>query len=151
MITAQVEPWSDFVVEVQPLFQLHWAELALDKDKVPLAPQYGVYAARDAAGELMVVTLRKEGRLVGYFVGFIAPGLHYATCLTLTMDIFWTHPDIRGKFAGVTLFREVEKEARRRGVDRMFFGSKTHKDASRLFKFLDMEPVEIYYAKWIGD
>ena len=150
MITAQIEPWSDFVEEVKPLFLEHWEELALDKDKVPLSPQYGVYAARDAMGELLVVTLRKSGRLVGYFMGFIAPGLHYDTCLTLTMDIFWTHPDIRGGFAGVKLFRLVEKEAKRRGVKRMFYGSKLHKDASRLFEFLNMEPVEIYYSKWIG-
>jgi hypothetical protein len=26
-----------------------------------------------------------------------------------------------------------------------------HKDASRLFEFLKMEPVEMYYTKWIGD
>jgi hypothetical protein len=151
MITAQIEPWSTFVQEVQPLFQAHWEELALNKDKVPLSPQYNLYASREAAGELLVVTLRKAGRLVGYFTGIIAPGLHYSTCLTLTMDIFWTHPDIRGGFASVKLFRAVEKEAKRRKVQRIFYGSKLHRDSSRLFEFLDMTPVEVYYSKWIGD
>lgn len=151
MLTAQVEPFRPFLLEVQDLLPLHWEELALNKDKVPLDPQYDVYAARDAAGQVMVVTLRDAGRLVGYFIGFVAPGLHYQTCLTLTMDIFWTHPDIRGGFGGVRLFRAVEKEAKRRGVHRMFYGSKLHKDASRLFEFLKMEPVETYYTKWIGD
>jgi GNAT superfamily N-acetyltransferase len=150
MLTTQVEPWSEFVVEVQPLFPQHWEELALNKDKVPLAPQYHVYAAREAAGELMVITLRDKGRLVGYFVGIVAPGLHYGTCLTLTMDIFWTHPDIRGGFAGVKLFRAVEKEAKRRGVQRMFYGSKLHKDCGSLFRYLGLEPIETYYSKWIG-
>lgn len=151
MLTAQVEPFRPFLLEVQDLLSKHWEELALNKDKVPLDPQYDVYAARDDAGQVMVVTLRDAGRLVGYFVGFVAPGLHYQTCLTLTMDIFWTHPDIRGGFGGVRLFRAVEKEAKRRGVHRMFYGSKLHKDASRLFEFLKMEPVEMYYSKWIGD
>jgi GNAT superfamily N-acetyltransferase len=109
-----------------------------------------VYAAREAAGELMVITLRDKGRLVGYFVGIVAPGLHYSTCLTLTMDIFWTHPDIRGGFAGVKLFRAVEKEAKRRGVQRMFYGSKLHKDCGSLFRYLGLEPIETYYSKWIG-
>lgn len=151
MITAQVEPYQDCLHELIECYPAHWAELALNKDKVPLDPQYDVYDARDAAGQLLLVTLRDAGRLVGYFIGFIAPGLHYRTCLTLTMDIFWTHPDIRGGFAGVKLFRTVEKEAKRRGVHRMFYGSKLHKDASRLFEFLKMEPVETYYSKWIGD
>ena len=151
MITAQVEDWKSFIQEAQPLLPLHWEELALNKDKVPLDPQYDVYDARDASGQVLVITLRDTGRLVGYFIGFIAPGLHYKTCLTLTMDIFWTHPDIRGGFAGVKLFRQVEKEAKRRGVDRIFYGSKMHKDASRLFEFLGFDPVETYYSKWIGD
>lgn len=150
MITAQVEPFLPFLEEVKPLLPLHWEELAMNKDKVPLAPQWGVYEAMDAAGQIMTVTLRERGRLVGYFVGFVKPGLHYETCLTLTMDIFWTHPDIRGGLAGVKLFRAVEKEAKRRGVQRMLFGSKLHKDASRLFDFLKMEPIETYYSKWIG-
>lgn len=151
MITAQVEPYMDCLPELMACYDQHWEELALNKDKVPLAPQYDVYEARDDAGQLMLVTLRETGRLVGYFIGFIAPGLHYKTCLTLTMDIFWTHPDVRGGFAGVKLFRAVEKDARRRGVHRIFYGSKMHKDASRLFEFLKMEPVEMYYTKWIGD
>ena len=151
MITAQIEPWQLFIHEAQPLLPLHWEELALNKDKVPLDPQYDVYAARDTAGQVLVVTLRQEGELVGYFIGFIAPGLHYKTCLTLTMDIFWTHPSIRNGFAGVKLFRLVEKEAKRRGVQRMFFGSKLHKDASKLFEFLKMQATEVYYSKWLGD
>ena len=151
MITAQVEPYMDCLPELMACYDHHWEELALNKDKVPLAPQYDIYEARDDAGQLLLVTLREAGRLVGYFIGFIAPGLHYKTCLTLTMDIFWTHPDVRGGFAGVKLFRAVEKDAKRRGVHRMFYGSKMHKDASRLFEFLKMEPVEMYYTKWIGD
>ena len=151
MITAQVEPYSKCLPELMQCYDLHWEELALNKDKVPLDPQYDLYEARDDAGQLLLVTLRETGRLVGYFIGFIAPGFHYKTCLTLTMDIFWTHPDVRGGFSGVKLFRLVEKEAKRRGVHRMFYGSKMHKDASRLFEFLKMEPVEIYYSKWIGE
>ena len=151
MITAQVETWSGMVDEAAQLFPLHWEELALNKDKVPLSVQYDVYKAYEDAGRTLVVTLRQKGRLVGYFVGFVSPGLHYSTCLTLQMDIFWTHPDIRGRMEGVKLFRAVETEAKRRGVQRVFYGSKLHKDASRLFEYLKMEPVEVYYSKWIGD
>lgn len=137
--------------DLLPLLPLHWAELALNQDKVPLDPQYDIYDAREAAGQTLVVTLRELGVLAGYFIGFVAPGLHYRTCLTLTMDIFWTHPDIRKGFAAVRMFREVEREAKRRGVQRIFYGSKAHKDASKLFEFLRMDPVEVYYSKWIGD
>jgi hypothetical protein len=33
------------------------------------------------------VALRERGELVGYFVGFVAPRLHYPRTLTFIMDI----------------------------------------------------------------
>jgi len=151
MITAQVEALADGGLdELKPILPRHWEELALNKDRVPLDPQYDIYLAREARGEIMYVTLREAGRLLGYFVGFVAPGLHYRTCLTLTMDIFYVCPEERGRRGGVTLFQEVLREAKRRGVQRVFVGSKLHKDASRLFEALGFEPVETYYSKWLG-
>jgi len=151
VIIAQAEPYATFVVDAKHLYPAHYEELALDKDKVPLDIDYERYEALDAANILLVVTLRDEGRLVGYFMGFLMPHLHYRTCLTMAMDIFWTHPDIRGGMEGVRLFREVEQEAKRRGAHRLYYGSKLHKDCSRLFDYLKMTPVETYYSKWIGD
>ena len=148
MLTAQVEPIN--FDEIKPLLPEHWKELALNQDKVPLDPQWHVYEIRQNAGEVLYTTLRKDGVLVGYFIGFVVPGLHYKTCLTLTMDIYWTHPDIRGGTAALRLFKTVEKEARRRGVQRVFYGSKNHKDSSRLFAAMGFEPVETFHSKWIG-
>lgn len=151
MLTAAVEPWATFIEEAKPLLPLHWEELALDKDKVPLAPRYDVYDARDAEGMVMVVAMRQAGKLVGYFIGFVSPGLHYETCLTLTMDIFWIAPEHRGQNGGALLFKTVEAEAKRRGVQRMFVGSKCHLDASYLFEKLGYNRVEVFYSAWLGD
>lgn len=150
MLTAHVEPFAPFLDEVKPLLPRHWAELALNKDEVPLDPQYDEYLRRDAVGQVLLVTLRAAGELVGYFVGFVAPGLHYRTCLTLTLDIFWLAPEHRGQMGGARLFRAVEAEAVRRGVQRMVAGSKCHKDASFLFERLGYERIEVYYSKWLG-
>ncbi len=150
MLTAQIEPFMDNVEELKPLLPIHYEELALNKDKVPLDPQWDVYAAREDAGQVLYVTLRQAGKLVGYFIGFIAPSLHYRTCLTLTMDIYYTVPEIRGGTAAIRLFRLVEREAKRRGVQRIFYGSKNHKDSSRLFGALGFDPVETYHSKWVG-
>ena len=151
MITPHVESFRDNLDELKTILPLHWEELALNKDKVPLDPQYGIYLAREDAGELLMVTLREAGRMVGYFIGFVAPGLHYRTCLTLTMDIFYVHPEVRCRHGGVRLFKAVQAEAKRRGVQRMFVGSKCHADASRLFEALGYKEVERYYSAWLGD
>jgi len=151
MITCQVEQWPAFIEEAKPMLPIHWEELALNKEKVPLDPQYHVYDDRHANGQVLVITVREDGLLVGYFIGFIAPGLHYKTCLTCQMDIFYIHPDHRGAGAGFHLFRAVEAECKRRGVNRLFVGSKMHKDASWLFEKLGYEEVERFYSTWIGD
>lgn len=150
MLTAQVEEFSDQLEELKPLLPLHYAELALNQDRVPLSPQYSTYLERDSRGEVLFITLRDKGELAGYFIGFVAPGLHYSTCLTLTMDIFYVHPDHRGAGGGFHLFRYVEQEAKRRGIQRMFVGSKCHKEASWLFEKLGYQKVEVYYSAWLG-
>ena len=144
MITAHVESFEQNLEYLKPLLPIHYKELALDQDKVPLSPQFDKYVAAEQRGELIFVTLRKAGQMVGYFIGFIAPGLHYSTCLTCNMDIFYVLPDHRGSGTGFQLFKFVEQQLKKRGVARMFVGSKMHKDASWLFEKLNYTPVETY-------
>lgn len=151
MLTAQVESFTELQPQLAKLFPLHWEELALNQDKVPLDPQYEVYFERERRGEVLLITLRERGEIAGYFIGFVAPGLHYKTCLTCIMDIFYVSPEHRNKRGGIKLFREVEKECKRRGVQRMMVGSKDHKPAARLFEALGYIRIESYYSVWLGD
>jgi len=151
LITTHIESFEERLQELQVLLPEHYKELALNQDEVPLDPQYDVYIEREREGGLLFVVLRDAGELVGYFIGFIAPGLHYQTCLTCTMDIFYVRKDKRTGSAGIRLFRAVEHELKRRGVQRWFMGSKVHADASALFKRIGAAPVETYYSKWLGD
>jgi hypothetical protein len=160
MISVCAERLSDCLEELKPLFDPHWEELALDKDKVALDPQYEVYLERENRGEVLCVVVREGGRIIAYFVGFVAPGLHYKTCLTLTMDLFWVAPDFRQddslgavelELVCNTLFDQVKKEALNRGVERVFYGSKLHRDVGAMFERMGMVEVERYYSAWLGD
>ena len=134
--------------ELKALLPVHYEELSLHKGKFPLDPDYPQYIAREHRGELLFVTVRRDAELVGYFIGFISPGLHYKTCLTCIMDIFYVKIDARGEGAGTLLFKTVEDILEKRGVNLMFVGSKNHRSASFLFEKLGYEPVETYYQKW---
>lgn len=151
MITAHVESFIENIEQLKTLIPLHYEELALNKDKVPLAPRWNLYAAQERAGELFFVTLRDEGELAGYFIGFVSPGLHYETCLTCIQDIFYVKPDERGQAAGDQLFDFVEETLKRRGVQRIITNSKNHFPASWLFDRRGYEPIETIHSKWIGD
>lgn len=151
MITASIETLDDCLEEMKPLFADHWKELGLFQDKMPLAPQYDIYYAREAAGQLVMPILRKGGKIIGYWPTFLAPGLHYGTTFTATMDILWIHPDHRGDGAGKQLFECLKKELERRGVKLWWAGSKNHKQIEWFLKMLGFEPAETYFAMWLGE
>lgn len=152
MITVQLESFEERLDELKALLPMHWEELAINRDKVPLAPNFDFYIQYERGGQFIFMTLRENGLLKGYFIGFITPGLHYSETLTCKMDIFYIHPECRGSaLPGLKLFRAVEKELRRRGVQQWYVGSKISHDASPLFKRLGFEPIEVYHSKWIGE
>ena len=151
MITASVESFTERQVELKRLFSLHWEKLAQDRDSVPLDPRYDVCARLEEAGELMLVSLRDRGRLVGYWVAVISPGLHYQGCLTAAMDIWNVLPEYENGVAAMILMRAVETEYRRRGVRRAFAGEKIHRPCGRLYRAFGYEPVEVHYSKMMGD
>jgi hypothetical protein len=151
MITYHPESFEERLDELKVLLPEHYRELALNQSHVPLDPQYGYYIEQERNGRLLFMVAREDGQMIGYFIGFIAPGLHYQTCLTCAMDIFYIRKDKRTGSAGLKLFRAVETELRRRGVQRWFMGSKLHADASALFKRIGAAPVETHYSKWLGE
>lgn len=151
MLTAQVEPFTPNIPEWKMLIPGHWEKLALDRDKVPLAPQWHEYRRKEADGSLLFVALRDRGRMVGYWLAVIAPALHYETCLTATMDVWNVLPEYESGTASMILMRAVEREYRRRGVQRSFVGEKLHRPCGRLYRAFGYEPVETYYSKWLGE
>ncbi|MCP1173798.1 hypothetical protein [Ralstonia chuxiongensis] len=150
MITFAIEKFTDFYGEALPLLHEHYAEISTHKDhEVSLEPMVEIYQSREAEGALLVIVGREEGQIVAYMLCFIAPGLHYRSCLTCTPDIFYVDADKRTGMTGVRMFRFIEKELKRRGVKRWAVGSKVQHDASALFRFIGFEPVETTYEKWL--
>jgi len=116
MLTTQIESFTALQPELSVIFPKHWEELALNRDKVPLDPMYEVYFDRDARGECLLITLRELGEICGYFIGFINPGLHYRTCLTCIMDIFYVKPEHRRKGVATSMFHAAKDMAREQGL-----------------------------------
>jgi hypothetical protein len=153
-LSMHVECTVDVLREARDtgMLQRHWEELALDQDEVPLSPDWGRYWDLECQGCLSTLAVRERSRLVGYSIMVLTHGLHYADCYEARMDIFWLAPEVRGRYGGVRMFRAHEKELKRRGVKRVYCGSKLHRDSSRLFLRLGYRPVETWFSKMLtGD
>lgn len=148
MLVAQAEAYTTCLPELRLLYPSHWEELAVDHD-IPLAPRYDIYEAMDKAGLVLLTTLRDDGALAGYFIGFLMPEMHYGGCLACTGDIFYVRPYLRklDPWAGVKLFRFTETVLRDRGVQRWYAVSKLLRDSGAMLRRLGFTAIETNYSK----
>lgn len=155
MITAQVESFAAAVAEIDRLTPLHWNELALFRDRMPLAPQYAEYIQREARGQLFLTTVRRNGEIVAYYIAQVAPGFHYAKTMTAHMDVMYVVPDMKGRGVALPLMRCVERELRRRlgpNGGPWFSGYKTGNPNGmpEFLKLFGFQPADTYVVKWVG-
>jgi|TARA_R100000656_G_scaffold95374_1_gene69230 hypothetical protein len=147
MLTAAPESFMSCQLELAILFPEHWKKLALDREIIPLDPNYEVYGALEERGELLLIALRDAGKLVGYWSAHVGAGLHYQSTLTATMDMWFVSEEYEKTTASLTLMRSVEKEYNRRGVKKAIAGEKIHKPCGRLYEAFGYKPAEVQYTK----
>ena len=150
-VTYAVENWFDALSEMEELWPLHWDEVAMNKDTIPLDPDYPTYAALANSGALHLLVARCEGKMIGYHVSIVKGHLHYRHSLSAFTDMYFIHPEHRKGMVGVRLFKEAEKTLKARGVEKMFTGTKLSLDMGRIFERLGWKETERLYTKFIGD
>jgi hypothetical protein len=147
MLTFAVERWKDIQGEIEPLLNLHYAEMPFDID-VPLAIDKDAYRNLDEAGKLHILAARHGERLVGYFAAFIGRHLHY-NLLTAAMDVYFLRADHRRGGNGVLLFIAFEKSLRLRGVEFALATARLDRDpaAQSIFEAMGWEISRVVCQK----
>jgi len=149
-VCLAVETLAQCWDEGQALLKLHWAEIALHRELIPLEPDLMSYQDLERRGQLLLVTMRDdEGTLVGYHVTLIRPHLHYHSSLTGFTDVFFIHPDHRKGTAALKLFRFVERQLALRSVERMYATCKLSLDLKPLFTRLGWDEIERVFCKLV--
>lgn len=136
-----------------PLFKRHWLEIGVNRDQVPLDPDWARYFDYDLLGLLRTLTVRSNGALVGYVVILVGPHMHYASTLWAQYDLYWLDPAYRQGWSGVKMFTEAERALREWGVKVVNINMKIHFDLSndgrmrKLLARLGYKPRDVVYAK----
>lgn len=151
MLTYKIEKFNAFEDEVYPLWKDHWEEVATNKDKIPLDPDFNGYRYLQKAGSLLCVTCRDNGNLVGYSFMFVFPHIHYKSTLTAMNDILYLKPEYRKGFAGVRLIKLSEEACRSRGVKKIAWHIKTDHNFGKIMERLGYNLFEVNYGKYIGE
>ena len=148
MLKYAVEPFSKIIDEARPLLEAHWLEIGLDRDIIPLDIDYEKYLQLNANANLIIVTARQEGVLVGYIAAILSSHLHYHSTLFATLDVFYLKPEFRKGLNGVNLFLEMQRALKWRDVRKVIGQTKLgDKDISAVYRYLGWKPIETLFAK----
>ena len=148
------ESFKEAYPDLLPLFRLHWQDLGPYREKMPLSPNMPVYEFLESVGQLLCLTARQDGKLIGYLIAKTGPGLHYSETNQAITDIPYVHPEVtqRGLIM-MRLFRRAEEEFRKIGVGPWFasykVGSRHAASMDRLLRHVGMVPCDLQYSKWL--
>lgn len=148
-LSIQIESIEKWHEEARPtLIDDHWKELGLDLD---LKGDINIEALKkmEAAGIASVITVRKDGWMIGYLMGIHCPHLHYHTSPPMfIVDMYYIVPKHRNG-AGVRMFKFLEHYAKQIGCIKIYNSTKVHKDHSALFEKLGYKLSDHVFTKRI--
>lgn len=148
MLTFQVERLADVRAEAEPLLRRHWEEIALNKDKVPLDPDWPLIEHMDATGITIITTARRDGKLVGYVCDLTHGATGYRSLKVAENFVFWLDPAERGRGVGLRLLRAAEANAIERGCNKIVRHVKIkNPEAGRVLEALGYVATDIIYSK----
>jgi GNAT superfamily N-acetyltransferase len=151
MIEFGVEKYHQVSEDIKDLIKLHYEEIAVNKDVIPLDPDWDRYKQLDDKGLILTVTARDDGKLIGYAIFFVTTHLHYKSTYYANNDLLYLHPDYRKGLIGVRLITLSEKYLKEKGVTKIMWHIKFNKDFSRLLHHLGYVDEDIIVGKIIKD
>lgn len=132
---------------IEKLIVEHYEEIAHNKDKIKLDPDWERYYDLDEKDLLLCCGAYEGGELVGYYISFVMPNLHYSSDLFAVCDIVFILPEYRRGSMGMNLFTFHEEMCKELGVSVMTMHVKTDNDFSPLMDYLDWKWAEKLFTK----
>lgn len=117
MLAIEREQLAPVWDEAMPLFAEHWQAFQGDSG-IPFKPKREQYAALDAAGMVLFVSVRDAGAMVGYWLGLMVENMHSAGHVVCMADGMFIKPAYRNG-SGRRLLAVVEDAARNMGAARL--------------------------------
>lgn len=150
-ITFGRETYEYFVTdEFKAFLPIHYNELAVHQDAIPLDPDWTRYEAMNKAGILHIFAARTEdNQLIGYIIGTLSTGLHYKSTNTYINDIYYLSQEYRNSGIGIRMFKAFEKHLESLNVHRVVMLTKMHSDKGKLFEYLGYGKTDEVYDKML--
>jgi hypothetical protein len=141
-----LEPFAAISDELKPLFRLHWAEVAKNKELLRLDVDEKFYLERDRTKEILWVIARFNGRLVGYVAWFIKTHPHYKSVVCGQSDVHFLLPEFRQGWNGYKLLKNAILLLKALGVQYCYLSEKIGHEHPAIMKRLGFAPLDVTYS-----
>lgn len=145
----QLETVESWYADAPPLIYEHWQELGLDTD---LKGDIAVEKLKllEGAGLWLTMTVRDEGKLVGYIVGVFSTHLHYQSSGKMFIaDMYYVMPEYR-RGIGAQMLAFMESTVRDLGAIKIYLSCKVHRDNTKLFQRMGYRLSDFAFTKRTG-
>ena len=151
MVKFGLESFNQTRQDIEYLLKLHYDEIALNKDVIPLDPDWDKYKKLFDLNQLAIFTVRDEGKLVGYSIFFVTSHLHYKSTIYANNDLLYLHPNYRKGSLGIKLLKSSEIYLKQKGVAKIMWHIKFNKDFRVLLHRMGYIDEDIIVGKIIKD
>lgn len=130
------------------MVQRHWHEVGLDRERVPLKPDWRRYQKLEEAGILRCWAARDSFAIAGYIFWFVQPHIHYSATQHAFCDIYYLDPAWRGGWNAYRMFRSSIAALKADcGVEKAYLFEKLHLPTrAGMFRRLGFKPIETTYS-----
>jgi len=142
MLTIQLEDFTTLNAEAQELFSCHAAEVTHDTPALDVPS----YLDLERHGGLIVVTARRDGKIIGYFTLKMSRHQHFNLRAAASDMIFVTKSE-RKHGVGSALMTKALDHLRWLGISRIYFGMKVRAPFRKLLRGMGFEPEEEIWVK----
>ena len=132
---------------LEPMFRLHWEEIALHKDVAPLSPNWEYYYAAERSGRLITIIADDCAKIVGYNVYFLRDMIHNYPRVVAENDVLYISPEYRRGSLAARMLSFGENEAKRRGACIVTMHVKKEHDFSSMLIRSGYDENEILLSK----
>jgi len=146
MISYQKETVSSFFKDAYPLFDEHHKEVSERQDLIDHNLNVDQYQIMEDRNMLEILTIRDDGKLIGYQSWILFKALHYKTVLTVSSDLLYILPEYRKGLFGYKFLKWGLKVIKKRKPQRVLFHVKPKHDFSKLLKRLGANHFETTYS-----
>jgi hypothetical protein len=144
-IELQQEHYSEeLVAELVPMLRKNWQSSSSYQESIDLQPNLARYKQMDAAGMVLCMTARDQGKLVGYCIWYIVTSLNYNG--KSAHGVAWYVDDEHHGY-GISLLRRGHALLRAQKIDRFYWFAVPDSTLCRLLVADGYKPHEVVLEK----